>query len=174
MPAPLPIMDNLKIADAIASGMSQKDLAEQMGMDRANMCRKVKKLRPLIESMALDYFERNVKKATEINTTCLDTAQQTYSEASNMPFWCRSKHLADNSAMLQQAHKISDRILQSVGIAPSLAPSVVVQQFVQVNQQVTVDPQLAAMFSPKALAQLEQPVDEPLDCDWRELGESDE
>jgi hypothetical protein len=144
MPAPLSPTITSQIVDGLAAGKSHREVGRLLGIDHSTVTARAKGMRALIEAQSLDYFSRNVQLSTAINTTCLEMAQLIYAEASTMPFWCRSKHLADNSAALAQAHKISDRILQSVGIAPSQAPSIVVQQFVQINQAVLIDPRVTA------------------------------
>lgn len=156
---PLPIATNLKIADCLASGMTQVDTAKLIGIDKATVNYKAKALKAQIEALALNYFQANVPKATTINSQCLEAAQKLYNDYP-------PDQLSQHAPLLNQAHKISDRILQSVGIAPSLAPSVVVQQFVQVNQTTVINPQLAGMFSPASLAKLDA-----IDVDFEEMDE---
>jgi len=76
-----------------------------------------------------------------------------------------------HAPLLNQAHKIADRVLQSVGIAPSLAPSVVVQQFIQVNATAILSPQLAGLFNPESLAAIQDQAEE---AEWTDLeGDAD-
>lgn len=161
MPAPLPVIQTNKIIDSLAAGNTHRDTAVMLGVCKDTVSRKAKQLKAIIEARALEYFEQMVPKATELNSACVAKAQDLYDTLT-------PAELSPHAPLLNQAHKISDRILQSVGIAPSLAPSVVVQQFVQVNNQVVLAPQLAGLFTPQALAEV-SPSEEVMDAEWTEL-----
>lgn len=186
MPAPLSVLDKIKIADGLASGQTQTAVAATLGKDPATINRKAKELKPMIEAFALAYLGTSVPSAIKLNLDCLARAQDVYDRAAKMDDKPRterieredgstkiirvpaerSEYLAANAALLVQAHKIGDRVLQSVGIAPSLAPSVVVQNFIQIDQVTVIDPRVAGMFTPDAMARLRS---EPIDVEWEDM-----
>jgi hypothetical protein len=158
-----PITDQI-IIDGLAAGHTQGFIAQQAGVSRRVVNERAKRLRPLAEAAALDYFERMIPKSTEINIACVDSAKTIYA---TVPPIEQSAH----APLLNQAHKIADRVLQSVGIAPSLAPSVVVQQFIQVNATAILSPQLAGLFNPESLAAIQDQAEE---AEWTDLeGDAD-
>ena len=152
MSAPTTPIVAAQILDRVAAGRSYRDIARELHMDHHTVAKRAKAMRPLIEAQALLYFEIMVPLATQLNHQCLLAAQKLYADYQDYP-----SLLVDCAPLLQQAHKISDRVLQSVGIVPSLAPSVVVQQFIQLNQVAILDAKLAAMFCPQSLQSLDAP-----------------
>ena len=154
---------NAKIVDGLAAGLSYRDVGAMVGMDAATVLRRGRKMRPRIEAEAIKYFEANLGLATGINSHCLQAAQQLYE---SLP----PSELSAHAPLLVQAHKIADRILQSVGIAPSLAPSLTVQQFVQINATTVVAPQLSALFTPEAL---QAATGDIVEAEWQESGEQE-
>ena len=165
MPAPLQPAVTAQIVDSLAAGQSHREVGRLLGIDRSTVTKRAKSMRPMIEAQALDYFEANTQLATLINSQCLQAAQILYN---TIP----PTELSAHAPILNQAHKISDRILQSVGIAPSLAPSVTVQQFISVTGNTIIAPDMAKLFSPASLAQI-APPDEAIDAEWSEMADED-
>ena len=151
-----------QIIDVLAAGHSLSQAADMLGRHKQTIHRRAKQLRPLIEAASLAYFEANVPLATRINAQCLQAAAKLYD---SLP----PAELSAHAPLLNQAHKISDRILQSVGIAPALAPSITVAQFVQVSAVTILAPQLQALFSPASLQAATS--DDIVDAEWDELAE---
>lgn len=167
MPASLQTVTDQIIIDGLAAGHTQGYIAEQVGLARCTVNQRAKRLRPLAEAKALEYFERMIPHATDINIACVEHVKALYHDPETTP-----ERLTANAPLLNQAHKIADRVLQSVGIAPSLAPSIIVQNFISVTGNTIIAPDLAKLFSPASLAQI-APPDEAIDAEWSEMADED-
>jgi hypothetical protein len=79
----------------------------------------------------------------------------------------KTNYLEANRNLLAITEKISSKMLQSMGLLPALAPSVFVQQFIQVNNSQVIPDQFRALFTPEGLAKLSDT--EAIDVDYSEL-----
>jgi hypothetical protein len=156
------MITDLRIAEGVAAGKTQLQIAAELGIHKDTVNYKVKALKPKIEAMALRYFEKAIPKSIDANLACIDAMGRLYGEFKEHP-----SMLVDVMPIIQQGHKIADRVLQSVGIAPSLAPSVVVQNFFTGPTTVVLNPAMA-----QALGGMHLPDTEAIDVEYQDLSQA--
>lgn len=159
-----------KILDHLAEGHTIGHTAEVCGVCESTVKRTKSRFSEELQRRTIAHLTKTGPMCDEIECNTLSIAQKLTSEAAAKPTQEGAKMLQENIGVIQVADKIIYRHGQAVGMFASHAPSTVIQNVINIQSQMVVSPQVAALFAPDALAQLTDGSDDPIDCDWSELG----
>jgi hypothetical protein len=165
MPAALSKVDEFQIADGLARGATGDSLAKALGICPNTVSRKKKQLRPLIEALAVHYFEQATPLAIDSTLKALKTSNDILSHAQTLPIDEKVDFLARAKDMLAVTDKKEARVLVSMGVSPSPTTSIFVQNLMISGNQTVLLPQIQLLFGGN-VSQCES--DDVIDVDVRE------
>lgn len=167
------VVDDAITASLAAQGLSQKEIAARTGLSQPTIHRKLKKaeVKALVEKTATELAYESARLIKDAHIKALRKANQLYQRALDDPGETeidektgrkyRVESLSDSDKLLLTlADKKEYRIGQMMGIFPSHAPSVVIQNIFQAGVQNVILPNVAAALGAAGCAQFELPGDD--------------
>jgi hypothetical protein len=133
-----------------AAGQSRRDVAGRLGVGKSSVQRATQSAREIIEAIRDDLIHTTAKTAADN----IRHAIKAY------------KDKASDTQLREHGFKASNRMLETIGIYPAHAPSVLVQQIIQGNA-VQITPELAQSIrdgwgdAGRQVIDVDRPVDNP-------------
>ena len=153
---------NLQIADGLARGATGNSIAAALGIAPETVSRKKKALKGMIDALATHYFEQAAPITVDSTLKALKLANDILTDASKAPtskpinpetgepdesVQTRSEILYHHKDLLAVTDKKEARVLVSMGVSPSPATSVFINQLNIGGQQTILSPTITDLFA---------------------------
>lgn len=170
-----PIVNDTITATLAAQGLSQRDIAARTGLSQPTIHRRLKKaeIRDMVERMSQELITKTAHHVLNNHVRCLSKAGKILGRIDEDPTpgviidpetgkAKRCEELSESERnILALADKKEHRLGQMMGIFPSNASSITVQNLFMASTQNVILPNVAAALGAAGCAQFELPGDDP-------------
>lgn len=143
---------NLQIATLKANGISSRDAAPILGLDHSSICKRAKQpeVRKLIETLTAQFARENAAKILSIQANAIAATQDTWQDINILKSSGAKTEAAQfatlNKDLLEAGDKVVKRASQAMGLTPTAAPSIFLQQVFNGPSAVVLADSLTQLF----------------------------